>query len=834
LSESEKESKKQTERIRKRVLNGSLVISAGAGTGKTYNLIEAYLSAVQKLKGESVDRVFDMILAITFTNAATYEFKRRVQREILKDKSDMEPFLTSQEISTIHSACQRILSTLALDLGLNPATEVFEEDQDTNYALELIDEIVGDAVDSGDKGVLDLLSRYDYNGFEFRAGLKDILLGFHSKTRSRGWSVQDTVKNCRRAVDSLNSTLGSPKATLDRWLTSSHIVRNTAQTLLASQILREAATVSNEFLELYEKFATRFEREKQLSGNISHDDSLYYVNVALQVDPNRDQIKEHLKSKHRVVLVDEYQDTDPIQDSIIEDISPDKGVFRVGDVKQSIFRFRRAEPSIFQGRVSKAEKKAGELESLVHNRRSRHALVAFTNYVFRRVFDGSFLPRNGLGGVKFEELKPARDRPIEEKELDPWAPVEVFRVARQPMDSMCNDEATFIARRIRELVGNFPVYSKKENTVVFAKCRYKDIAILLRTKGRLQTYLDELRNNNIPFIVRDNPGFFDQYEVDLLITFLRYLSSPSDRFLKSVLLRSAIFGISDKTLFKMTQNKGVIDDTLLSSIHDSKDVELLKKFKAVSDELQGKRSFSKRNLLQEVIRISNLDLLCYSTVTGPQAYANILKLVDVGGSFDKELNGSLDAFIDWLDDMKETTKQDQAEAYDEDSDAVKIMTIHASKGLEFPVVFVPLIFRDFWNPAEDYFVSDNAKLKLADGSEPKLPFLLKPGDSGRSGQTATQANLIARNLFDGLTSQEDEEFTNEEWRLLYVAFTRARDLLMFSVSPDSAKEKLHRFAAWRLSGRALTTRIASEDWNIRLLQIMPGLANQGEVRLATK
>ena len=96
MSESEKESKKQTERIRKRVLNGALVVSAGAGTGKTYNLIEAYLSAVQRLKGEKVNRVFDKILAITFTNAATYEFKRRVQGEVLKDKADMEPFLTSR------------------------------------------------------------------------------------------------------------------------------------------------------------------------------------------------------------------------------------------------------------------------------------------------------------------------------------------------------------------------------------------------------------------------------------------------------------------------------------------------------------------------------------------------------------------------------------------------------------------------------------------------------------------------------------------------------------------------------------------------------------------
>jgi ATP-dependent helicase/nuclease subunit A len=827
------ESERQTVRIRARVLSGPLVISAGAGTGKTYNLINAYLEAVRKLKTGGVDRVFDKILAITFTNAATYEFKRRVQNEIVKNKSDIEPFLTSQEISTIHSACQKILSTLALNLGLNPATEVFEEEKDANYARELIDEIVGDAVASGKPGVLDLLSRYDYNGFEFRAGLRDILLGFHSRTRSIGWSIPDTIGRCRAALTSLNQSLDTSRPDLERWLTSIGVVQNPAQLPLAGQVLHEVISVSTEFLDLYVTFATRFELEKRLSGNISHDDSLYYVNQAVEAGPDHDMIKSHLKSKHKVVLVDEYQDTDPLQNSIIARVSPADGVFRVGDVKQSIFRFRRAEPAIFQGWVSEAGGRKGELESLVHNWRSRPALVAFTNHVFRNVFDGSFLPGNGLGGVRFEELTPARGG-SEERELDGWPPVEVFRVGWQSMDMMCHDEANFIAKRIRQLVGTFPVYRKIGNKAVLDKCKYSDIGILLRAKSRLPVYLAELHNNNIPFIVRDNPGFFDEYAVNLLATFLRYLNNPADRLLQSILLRSAAFGVTDQTLFALAGKGHIINDEFIASLGDPVDAEILRKFKAVTNELQGKKSLSKRGLILEIIKKTDLDLLFYSTVNGAQEYANLLKLVEMGGSFDKEVNGSLDAFIDWLDDLKESTEQDQAEVYDEDSDSVKIMTIHASKGLEFPVVFVPLIFREFWNPGEDYFVSEGANLRMADGSTTRFPFLLKPGDSGRAGQAANQAERVINGFFDQLTSREKSEFTCEEWRLLYVAFTRARDLLLFSVCPDLAKDNLDRFAKWRLTGRELADRIAGEDWNTRLMQIFPGLAEQGEVRLATR
>jgi ATP-dependent helicase/nuclease subunit A len=826
------ESERQTARIRAKVLNGSLVISAGAGTGKTFNMIQAYLAAVEKLKAANIDRVYDKILAITFTNAATYEFKRRVQREVLKNKSDVEPFLTSQEISTIHSACQRILSVLALNLGLNPATDIFEEDQDTNYALKLIDQIVGDAVASGHRGVQDLLSRYDYAGSEFRDGLRDIILGFHSKTRSRGLSISDAVAGCRSALNSLSQTLGTPRGDLDRWLISTGVVQNTNQGPLASQVLHEVVTVSGEFLEIYEKFAIRFELEKRLSGMISHDDSLYYVSQALNTSDDRDLIRAHLKSKHRVVLVDEYQDTDPIQDSIIADIAPDDGVFRVGDVKQSIFRFRRAQPIIFQRWVSQAETRTGSLESLVHNRRSRHALVAFTNHVFRGVFDGAFLPGNGLGGVRFEELEPARERPLGEGELDRWLPVEAYRVTRQNMDAMCHDEAVFIARRIQELVGNFPVYKKPGRTVIFETCRYGDIAILLRTKRRLRVYMNELRNNSIPFVVRENPGFFDEYAVTLLMTFLRYLNNPADRTLQFVLLRSAAFGVSDQTLLILAENKYIIDDAFIASVVVPKDVGLLTNFRTFNDELQGKKSFSKRKLLLEIIKKTNLDLLFSSTVNGPQEYANLLKLVEMGGNFDKEVNGSLDAFIDWLDNMRETSEQKQAEIYDKDSNAVKIMTIHASKGLEFPIVFVPLIFRPFWNPTEDYFVSDGASLTMANGNVTSFPFLLKPGDSGRAGQVATQANRIVSALFNQLIRDEGVQFTNEEWRLLYVAFTRARDLLLFSVCPGLAREKLQQFTSSGLSGQELIDKVAAEDWNTRLMQIFPGLADQGEVRLA--
>lgn len=826
------ESERQTARIQARVLTGPLVISAGAGTGKTFNLIKAYLAAVTKLKANRVDRVFDRILAITFTNAATYEFKRRVQCEVVKNKSDIEPFLTSQEISTIHSACQRILSTLALNLGLNPATEVFEEDQDTNYALQLIDDIVGGAVASGQTGILDLLARYDYTGFEFRAGIRDILMGFHSKTRSRGWSVSDTVSRCSNAVNALNQTLARPRPEVDRWLIANRIIQNPIQGVLASQVLGEVVTVSTEFLELYQRFASRFEREKEVLGYISHDDSLYYVNRALEVDSEKDSIRNHLKSKHKLILVDEYQDTDPIQDSIIANIAPENGIFRVGDVKQSIFRFRRADPTIFQQWVRRAGGRPGEQESLVHNRRSRRALVSFTNYVFRRVFDGSFLPGNGLGGVPFEELQSARERPQEEEELDGWSPVEVYRVARQSMDQMCHDEAVFIAKRIRELVGNFPVYRRQGGRVSFEKCKYGDVAILLRARRRLQVYIDELRNNNIPFVVRDNPGFFDEYAVKLVITFLRYLNSPSDGFLQAVILRSAAFGVTDQTLSMLAGNRHIVDEAFIASAREPKDIELLRKFRNVNNELQGKKSLSKRRLILEIIKIANLDLLFYSAVSGPQEYANLLQLVEMGGRFDKEVNGSLDAFISWLDDLKETTEQNQAEVYDEDSNAVKILTIHASKGLEFPVVFVPLIFREFWNPAEDYFVSDGASLQLADGSTVSFPFLLKPGDAGRVGQNATQAAAIINNVFDRLTRRDSSEYVYEEWRLLYVAFTRARDLLLFSVCPELAREKRQQFA--NLRGQDLIQTIASEDWNTRLLDIMPGLANPGEFQLATR
>jgi ATP-dependent exoDNAse (exonuclease V) beta subunit len=813
-------SDEQQDRIRDRVLKGGLIISAGAGTGKTYTLIGSYHAAADKLRKDGVQRVYDRILAITFTNAATYEFKKRVQEKVVTNKAELESYLTSQEISTIHSACQRMLQNLALEVGLNPSTEVFEEDEDFNLASQVLESIVREALVKPDAEVLDLLSRYDLRGSRFSSGLRDLLFTFHSKTRSLGWNIDTSVKNCRDALDSFEQGLSVSPSVLSKWLEAQHLIRDAGESGTATLTMQEILKVSKEFLTLYEKYAKEFDRRKKVSGWVSHDDSLYYAYEALQNLPNKDLIREYYRLKYEMLLVDEYQDTDRLQAKIIEQIARPERIYRVGDVKQSIFRFRRADPSIFQARVSTADRTKGEIESLVENRRSRAELVRFTNYLFSRIFDPAFLEGNGLGNVPFEPLQSKRDRAEREKELDPHNPVEVYKIGSARVRDMCADEATFIARRVLQLVNSFPVYRKEDNEASIDSCKYSDIAILLRTKTHLEVYLDELRRNNIPYVMADAPGFFGQQELGLIIGFLRFLNQPTDRLLQATLLRSPVFCISDETLLKLAQNSYKLNDEFISGISNADDASGLRRFLEMNKQLQNVKSLPKRDLIGEILQRTNLDLIFLTKVNGSQAYANLMKFQDMAGGFDKEINGSLDAFLNWVDDLQETTEQSQAQVYDEASDAVKIFTIHKAKGLEFPIVFVPMMFREFREFPYYLYVSEGSELDLPSKGRTKIPFLMKPGDTGVAGPRPGLRGRVIDGLFDKLTGSEFTEDVNEEWRLLYVAFTRAKDLLIFSICDENASETLKRHT--NKQGIDLKA-IAREDWNTRLAMLVkPG------------
>ncbi|MBN1795649.1 MAG: helicase-exonuclease AddAB subunit AddA [Sedimentisphaerales bacterium] len=499
-----------------------------------------------------------------------------------------------------------------------------------------------------------------------------------------------------------------------------------------------------------------------------------------------------LQQKYQHIFVDEYQDINQVQKAIIDLLSTGDNVFVVGDIKQSIYAFRGAAPAIFAADLKTASVSPGDKDQsrrvdLNLNFRSDKGVLDFINHVFGRLMTES------LAGIDYDQsahLKPAFE---EEQKQQTTPAVELHLLesdgssaedeSSQPdTDESAEDitagqrQAAAIARRIQQLVADEQIYDNKLDQ--YRPIRYSDIVILMRSPAkRANRYVEILQMAGIPISSESAAGYFQTTEINDCLSLLKVLDNPQRDIELAAVLRSPFFKISDSRLAKIRlfgdENKNFYD-CICAYAESGQDKELSSLLRQVLDDIESWRNIAATggiaDLLWTIFRKTNLLAFVSALPNGKGRKANLLKLHDRAIQFENfAISGgaaSLSRFVWFIEKLHaEGAEWSTAEPEDTAADAVRLMSIHKSKGLEFPIVFLA-------ETDSRFNLKDTTKDVLLSN---ELPIGLQVIDPDAKVKLSTAAHqVLAR----------DRLATNlaEEMRILYVAMTRAKQKLIITAN----------------------------------------------------
>ncbi|AXY25823.1 helicase-exonuclease AddAB subunit AddA [Suicoccus acidiformans] len=529
---------------------------------------------------------------------------------------------------------------------------------------------------------------------------------------------------------------------------------------------------------------------KQAQGQIDYND-LEHLTLDILAPYNPEtkrreasQAARYYQDLFQEVLVDEYQDINEIQGEILNWLSQEYAagsgnLFMVGDVKQSIYRFRMAEPSLFLERYQAYQQgDGGQLINLDQNYRSRHAILQFTNYLFERLMDARF------GEMPYGELESLKtgNFGIGPREGDSQVAVQLLlgqkedlandeTGALEPFDDSLEKEAHIIAQKIQACIAEgMEVYDKAKD--LYRTIEYKDIVILSSTRSPFLTVQRVFEQYQIPILSQKIENYFQRHEIQLLLALLKIIDNPMQDIPYVAILRSYFVGLTDEALsqIRIFHKDGLFYEAsiqFMQATHERADYQAIQdKLKTFHEQLNHWRALAKERPLVELIWTiyEETDFLNYvaGLSNGTQRQANLHAFYERAKTFTLSRFSGLQGFIHYIEEVMEQSK-DLAEPVllEEDNSAVRLMTVHASKGLEFPVVFL-------MNMGKQFNLQDiNQKRYIASK------------DYGL-GTSYYDARRYLR--FDSLTHQaikqvELDKAKAEEMRKLYVALTRCEQIL---------------------------------------------------------
>jgi ATP-dependent helicase/nuclease subunit A len=550
-------------------------------------------------------------------------------------------------------------------------------------------------------------------------------------------------------------------------------------------------------IELVKRFNRAYQAEKQQLSCVDFADLEQYMLKLLSEDGDVDSGKPSdialgLQKKYKYIFVDEYQDINPVQQRMIDLLAGFAKVFVVGDVKQSIYAWRGADCGLFVERLGKAEiDKSKSRVDLNENFRSRPGILNFVNEVFSRIMNAS------IAAVDYDENAALKPFDASKGNAPDKPDVELIIVDEDPAEEQQDDDeneqtglvssdainrrALAVAQRIKELVEaeKFEVYDKTADS--FRPCRYSDIVILTRAfEQRANNYVQILRCANIPVVSDSSVGYFATTEINDMLSLLQVLDNPRQDIPLASVLRSPFFAISDTELATVKSYRKDDADfySLLESIAaKSDDKKLQKTISDILQRLDNWRTLARRGSLADLIWqiYSQTDYLSFVSALpgGSQRRANLLKLHQRAIQFENFASSlnviSLSRFVNFLQKLLESGG-DWAPAEPDSSaaNAVRVMSVHKSKGLEFPIVILAETSRQFraGMDAGDCIADSYAGvgLKVIDK------------DSG------TKLSSLTWQL---ISQRQKNRNLSEEMRILYVAMTRARDRLILAGAAES-------------------------------------------------
>lgn len=534
--------------------------------------------------------------------------------------------------------------------------------------------------------------------------------------------------------------------------------------------------------ELVKKFIEEYALLKQEAGAIDFDDMQQLCYEVLK----NEAIAQEYKQRFSYIFVDEYQDTSAIQDAIINAVTRGNNLFLVGDVKQSIYRFRQAEPENFINRYKSYAGENGTAIKLNANFRSKSAVLDATNRLFSKIMLGDvgeidYSDDNELVGVNDSDVgnvELALIDPDEDKKNEVSGDEVAEEEDEEDELELSEVEALYAVEKIRQFMSEGSVYDKSIGKV--RKPAYSDFAVLMRkTAGSALVWVNILTRCGIPCTAELSDGYFEAIEVQVFINLLRIIDNKRQDIPMMSILRSPIGMFSDEEIarLKIDYDGENVLDCLISASDDNKSfsdkarriLELLNRWKSLSV-TEGLEALVGR-LLDETDYFAYVGIL----PGGAVRQANLEKLVQRAALYEARYAGGLHGFIIFLDTLRDNTTlgSEGIPAVD----AVRIMSIHKSKGLEFPVVFVSALTskfskRDFQSP----LILDN-----------ELGMGIRLRGFGIRGKTP----LLRR----AITVRSNAKLNAEEMRILYVAMTRAREKLYLIGTCKNLRKKIKAWAS---------------------------------------
>ena len=548
-------------------------------------------------------------------------------------------------------------------------------------------------------------------------------------------------------------------------------------------------------------FGNEFSKKK-MEKNIDeiNDIENFALNKILKNDEEGNiipsQVAKTYQEKYLEIAIDEYQDSNLVQEYILNAISKQNNIFMVGDVKQSIYKFRQAMPELFLSKYKeyklKDDKKIDEhlKIQLFKNFRSRKNILDFTNMIFQNIMS------ENLGDIEYNEQE-YLNLGADYKEVNQDLKTEINIIdlkeenknedtteeneETQEQEERIEDielEARFIANKIKKLIDEkYQVFDRKKNT--YRNITYKDIVILLRsTKTTAPIYEQELLNLEIPVFSDASQEYLDTIEIQTVISLLKIIDNPIQDIPLVTVLRSNIGKFTDNDLVKIRLTDKY--DNFYTCLQKSKvnvDKELKDKIEQFLNNLEKWRKEQEYLALDELIWKIYSDTGYYNYVglmpNGELRQANLRMLFERAKKYETASFKGLYNFIKFIEKLKLSSKDmSSAKVIGENDDVVRIMSIHKSKGLEFPVVFLASTGRQFnlMDLNDDILIHQD------------LGIGVKYIDYEKQVQYDTLTKLAIRNKI--LT-----ETLSEEMRVLYVALTRAKEkLIITGLLKDANKE----------------------------------------------
>ena len=494
-------------------------------------------------------------------------------------------------------------------------------------------------------------------------------------------------------------------------------------------------------------------------------------------------------SKHfEEIMIDEYQDSNQVQEDILTAISREhQGVgnmFMVGDVKQSIYRFRMARPELFMEKYNTytSDDSAHQRIDLHKNFRSRNEVLDFTNDIFYKIMAAD------LGNVQYDDdaaLYPGASYPEEtmrpELLLVDYKDEELSEIIEDEDGDKVQIEALLIANRIRSLMENGMVTDKK--TGQLRAVQYRDIVILSRSVATWgNTVAAVLKDCDIPAHVESNTGYFSSYEIQVILSMLRILDNPLQDIPMAAVLASPIVGMDDEELAQIRSAfKGVsFAQAALSAMagEDGYEDEKLKAFALVFERLRGAVADTPiHELMYMMLDETGFYRYASAMPAGKRRRQNIDMLIEMAAAYEKTSYKGLFHFVRYIDiQQKYEIDYGEADTAGENDDVVRIMTIHKSKGLEFPVVFVSGLGKGFNTQDTKSDLVIHEKLGLGLVEKTKSPRTKRPS--------------LIRNEIESRIKREN---LGEELRVLYVALTRAKEKIILTGGLSNAQKSFEKY-----------------------------------------